>query len=228
MSSGRAQSPIPEKYANMQVEEVEGNLGRTIKLVPLSFTDRVKSYWGFSPNYRPDPDDLLKARREVYSNYMKGIHNKPSVGQIPVREIYHEPYAAQEKQPRPKNCPMNPISKADLSDAALQVQHILMNQPRYEDYVVYSNALKVARDHLASLQRQFDEQELKCPGAHKHPRRDMNLYAFSAPPLTQSQMSSYPSYSGGKSKRVKRTKTCKSKRSKRSKTCKNRVHKRRN
>jgi hypothetical protein len=33
---------------------------------------------------------------------------------------------------------------------------------------------------------------------------------------------------GGKSKRVKRSKTCKSKRVKRSKTCKNRIHKRRN
>jgi hypothetical protein len=229
MSSVRAHSPIPEKYANMPVEDVERELGRTIKLAPLSVTDRVKSYWGFSPNHRPDPVDLLNARRAAYLKHKQGIYNKPSVGQIPVGEIYDEPYAAQAKQPRPKGYPPFPITPEDIIDAKKQVQHILMRQPDYEDYGVYSNALTAARDRLERLQRQFDEQERKHPGAYKYPPYNTeNLYAFSAPPLTQSQMSLYPSYSGGKSKRVKRTKTCKSKRVKRSKTRKNRVHKRRN
>jgi len=197
-------------------------LERTIKLAPLSFTDRVKSYWGFSPNHRPDPVDLLKARREAYLKHKQGIY-KPSVGQIPVGKIYDEPYAAQAKQPRPKGYPPFPITPEDIIDAKKQVQHIFMHQRQY-DYDVYSNALTAARDRLGRLQRQFDEQERKYPGAYKYPPYNTeNLYALPAPPLTQSQRTLYPSDSGGKSKRVKRVK-----RSKRSKTCKNRIHKRRN
>jgi len=236
MSRTRAKSPppppppLPLEYENMSVDEVEMRLGKTIPRLPPTLLQKL-----IRKTPEPVPDALDAAKRHLYDHEFH-LHRleleKNSAGQ----KASSAPKAAEplfnydahyHKSDRPKNCPMNPISIADLLAAEMQVRHIEMNHPRY-DYVVYSNALKVATDHLASLQRQFDEQELRCPGAHKHPRSDMNLYELSAPPLPPSKMSSYPPDSGGKSKRVKRTKTCKSKRSKRSKTCKNRVHKRRN
>ena len=231
----RARSPLPDWVANMSPTDLQEKLGKKIPDGALSFADRFKRYWGVGKvKYRPNEKALRDAMYEYYDNStaeqraaekLKAVEQIAAVKEnIDKLNRYHEPYAAQAKQqPRPKGYPPFPITPEDIIDAKKQVQHIEMTYPRH-DYGVYSNALKAARDRLGRLQRQFDEQERKYPGAYKYPSYNTeSIYALPSPPLTQLQMSSYPRDSGGKSKRVKRVK-----RSKRSKTCKNRVHKRRN
>jgi hypothetical protein len=229
MSSVRAQSPIPEKYANMPAEKVERKLGRTIKRAPLSFTDRVKSYWGFSPNHRPDPVDLLNARRAAYLKHKQGIY-KPSVVKKPsVGQNYEEPYAHyygksvaqlnEEARERGK-FPRFPITQQDLYDAKRQVNDLTVAarssaitnsfvSPEH-NYVELANQRDAAINYFTNLQKKFKYQEHKHPGAQHLPYQDFPKGSvFAAPPRR-----------GGKSKRVKQ--------SKQSKTRKNRVHKRRN
>jgi hypothetical protein len=230
MSSVRAQSPIPEKYANMQVEEVEGNLGRTIKRAPLSFTDRVKSYWGF-PNHRPDPVDLLNARRAVYLKHKQEMYNKPSVGQKPVGKIYDEPYAHyygksveqlnEEARERGKIDRFT-IKQKDINDAAMQVRNLTVAardsaitnsfMSPENTYDVLAKQRDDAKQYLTNLQQKFSLQEKRHPGAQHLPYQDFPKGSVFAAPHHHRR--------GGKSKR--------SKQSKRSKTRKNRVHKRRN
>jgi hypothetical protein len=237
MSSVRAQSPIPDYYANMSAEKVERELGRTIKLAPLSFTDRVKSSLGLSTNNRRDPVDLLKARRAAYlkHKHKQGIY-KPSVGQIPVGKIYDESYAHyygknndqlnEEARERGK-FPRFPITQQDLYDAKRQVNDLTVaarSSAITNSFMSPENTYEVlgkkrddAINYFTNLIKKFKYQEHKHPGAQYLSYQDFPQgNVFAPPPLHRR---------GGKSKRVKRSKTCKSKRSK---TRKNRVHKRRN
>jgi len=223
-------APLHSDYENMSVKEVEERFGEITRL-PLT---RFQKLFGQTPV--PDPDALHAAKRQLYKDdfHLARLESERNSARQKASEPkaaeplfnYAEHYGksvAEAKQPRPKGYPPFPITPEDIIDAKKQVQHIEMNYPRY-DYVVYSNALTAARRHLDKLQRQFEEQERKYPGAYKYPHYNTDsIYALPAPPLPPSKMSSYPRHSGGKSKRVKRVK-----RSKRSKTRKNRVHKRRN
>ena len=249
--SGRSKSPqpplslrgVPLYYANMSVEEVERRLGRPIPRLPLTIVEKLR---GKTPE--PDPFALDAARQEVFE-YDFHLHRnelernkRNSVGQnassAPNPNAGPFDYKAHYRtsDARPKNCPMDPISKDELRAAAQEVSDLevaarssatTIGIPKF-NYVEFRKQLDDARDRQARLQQRFAKQERLCPEAHKYLSRAGNLYAISGPPLPRSIMSQYGPDSGGKSKRVKRTKTCKSKRSKRSKTCKNRVHKRRN
>lgn len=236
MSGKRAKSPppplssfLPQEYANMPVEKVEKLLGEPITRIPLTWVEKLR---GKTPD--TDPFALDAARQRVYDyeydlrrlevdKKLKEASSPPNPN-ANAGQVDHRAHNSE----RPPGYPLFPITPDEIKDAAMQVRHIQMGYTEYDDYIKKSNALKIAEERLERLQRQFEIQERDHPGAHKYPPYNTtNQYAFSAPPLTTSQMSSYRRR-GGKSKRVKRTKTCKSKRSKRSKTCKNRVHKRRN
>ena len=249
----RARSPLPDWVENISSTDLQAKTGKTIPDGALSVTDRVKRYWGVGTiNYRPNPDALRAARYEFYDNStaeQRAAAKLKAVDQIAAVEEnidklnrYYEPYdygktAAQARQAtRPPGYPPFPITQQHILDAELQLKRIRMGYTQYRDHIEKSNALVAAEADYENLKRQFDLQEQKYPGAHLYPPYNTDrVYAISAPPLTPSQMSQYDRgdrgdrrRSGGKSKRVKRTKTCKSKRSNRSKTCKNRVHKRRN
>ena len=62
----RAQSPLPQMYADMPPEELERILGTKIPRAP-SWTDRAKNYFGFETNPPYDPFALRSARRAVHS-----------------------------------------------------------------------------------------------------------------------------------------------------------------
>jgi len=230
-------------------------LNRTIQDAPLSFADRFRRYWGVGINPPRDPVALRAARREAYTKHkQEGIHNysvgenaAPAAPAAPAEPInYAHDYgktAAQARQAtRPKGYPLFPITQPNLVRGARRANDLTytQNHSNYDEHADERNAIK---DDYEKLKSQFAIQERRYPRAQFYPHYNTeSKYALSAPPLPPSKMSPYdrahplPSelspydrgYRGGKSKRVKRTKTCKSKRSKRSKTCKNRVHKRRN
>lgn len=234
----RAHSPLPEKYDNMSVKEVEGILNRNIQDAPLSFADRFRRYWGVGKNPPRDPVALRAARREAYTKHkQEGIHNysvgqnaataAPAAAAEPINYAHGKTAAQARQATRPKGYPLFPITQPDLVRAARRANDLIYTQ-NHSDYIEHANERKAIKDDYEKLKRQFAIQEHRYPGAQFYPPYNTeSMYAVPAPPLTPSQMS-YRRNRGGKSKRVKRSKTCKSKRVKRSKTCKNRVHKRRN
>jgi hypothetical protein len=62
----RAQSPLPQMYADMPPKELERILGTGIPRAP-SWTDRARSYLGFETNPPYDPTALRSARRAAHS-----------------------------------------------------------------------------------------------------------------------------------------------------------------
>ena len=241
--SGRSKSPeppLPREYATMSADEVASILNETIPDAPLSIANRWKRYWGVGTvNYHPDPRALEDARRRAHIQVIQGINkiNKYSVGQnassAPNPNAgpfdYKAHYRTSDNPARPRGYPLFPIRQHHIQDAERQVNHIRAGYNQYRDYIEKSNAIVAAEAEVKKLKDDYAKQEREHPEAYKYPDYNTDrVHTFSAPPLTPSQRSLYPPESGGKSKRVKRSKTCKSKRVKRSKTCKNRVHKRRN
>ena len=244
--SSRVFSDICSEFNLAIMEEIldgyefnmQNNLG-TISIRRVERDPRIPQInWGETSKYK---QELLDKGEQLFDS-ATGDGVKWHIYYVDKLNRYNEPYddgktAAQARQAtRPPGYPPFPITQQHILDAELQLKRIRMGYTQYRDHIDKSNALVAAEADYENLKRQFDLQEQQYPGAHLYPPYNTDrVYAISAPPLTPSQMSQYDRgdrgdrrRSGGKSKRVKRTKTCKSKRSNRSKTCKNRVHKRRN
>lgn len=224
----RAQSPLPQIYANMSPEELERILGINI---PRART--WKSILGLETNPPYDPAALRSARRAAYSrasrkaNLRKQYEDKmresvaaaeraDAASEAAIHRQREYDLARKKVQDAAKAAkerakfPLFPITQAQVDAKRREVEDLrgrrVYGHNLSPDYIQRSREHDVAKDQLESLERRFAEQKRKTPGAHLVPPDTFRQGSvFGIPPRPGAR-----SPEGGKSKRVK------SKRNKRS------------
>ena len=235
----RAQSPLPQMYADMPPKELERILGINIPRAP-SWTDRAKNYFGFETNPPYDPAALRSARRaahsrtsrkaklrEQYEDKMResaaaekrADDAREAAKEAAIRhklEIQRLQDAAKAAKERAR-FPRNPITQQQLRDAKRIYEELSVDAKRSATTASFvpegSDYLTLSRERDAARERWEKLKEKFDEQERETPGAQF------VPPVTFRQGSVFGipprpgargPYEGGKSKRVK------SKRNKRS------------
>lgn len=207
----RAQSPLPERYANMSPEELERILGIEIPRAPL-LTDHARSFFGFKTNPRYNPDDLLHARRAAKSRIdraeaamQKAADEQKAVKSSEAARIRYQAKADAAAEAARARAKFHPITQADIAAARMNYENWRVAADRSATthrpvspenaYDVLGEQRDAARERLEKLQREFEDQERMTPGAQFFVPSPASKLFFGPPPKHK--------HKGGKSKRVK-------------------------